>query len=355
MPEDWYPYNPICSECGKMNHARVTGFHDPYVEYRCQCGHQGKSDIRKAEGKLPWRVDWPARWSHLEIDFEPFGKDHATRGGSYDTGKAIVEGIFGGKAPDYVIYEWIQLKGKGAMSSSRAIAVSAQDMLSITPPEVMKFLVAKSEPKKHIDFHPGLPLLDLVDEYDRYERVYYGLESMGGKDVRDQKRIYELSSIRDRKPNGELFQVPLRHLVTLVQLYPEPEVLMEKAVPPDAGPEIKDYVRERVEAAKNWVEDFAPDRVRFHVIQEVDEAAAQVDDEAMGYLAALADRLGNTEWDPESIHNEFYECSKEIDVSAKKMFRSVYRVFLGQKYGPRLGYFLSSMDKEYVLNRLRLK
>ena len=34
-------------------------------------------------------VDWPARWAMLGVSVEPFGKDHATRGGSYDTGARI--------------------------------------------------------------------------------------------------------------------------------------------------------------------------------------------------------------------------------------------------------------------------
>ncbi len=46
-------------------------------------------------GKLTWRVDWPARWAVLGVTVEPLGKDHASRGGSYDTGKRIVREIYG--------------------------------------------------------------------------------------------------------------------------------------------------------------------------------------------------------------------------------------------------------------------
>ena len=41
--------------------------------------------MSKGEGKLPWRLDWPAKWKILNVTFEAFGKDHATKGGSYDT------------------------------------------------------------------------------------------------------------------------------------------------------------------------------------------------------------------------------------------------------------------------------
>ncbi len=35
------------------------------------------------------------RWAHFKVDFEPAGKDHLAAGGSYDTGREIVEKIFG--------------------------------------------------------------------------------------------------------------------------------------------------------------------------------------------------------------------------------------------------------------------
>ena len=112
LEENWFPYNPKCSMCGKIPSTKVTEYKFPFVFYECNCGHEGKADVRRAEGKLPWRVDWPARWWMLNVTCEPFGKDHATVGGSYDSGKAIAEEIFNFKAPFPVVYGWIQLKGK---------------------------------------------------------------------------------------------------------------------------------------------------------------------------------------------------------------------------------------------------
>ena len=34
------------------------------------------SDIRKADGKMPWRIDWVARWIIHQVTCEPAGKDH---------------------------------------------------------------------------------------------------------------------------------------------------------------------------------------------------------------------------------------------------------------------------------------
>lgn len=52
-------------------------------------------DIRKANYiKLKWRVDWPSRWAELGVDYEPYGKDHGTQGGSADTGQKVIQEIF---------------------------------------------------------------------------------------------------------------------------------------------------------------------------------------------------------------------------------------------------------------------
>ncbi|MCD6542444.1 MAG: hypothetical protein J7K38_03870, partial [Thermoplasmata archaeon] len=42
---------------------------------------------------------------------------HAAAGSSWDTGKVISEKIFNYPPPHHVVYEFIQLKGKGAMHS----------------------------------------------------------------------------------------------------------------------------------------------------------------------------------------------------------------------------------------------
>ena len=52
---------------------------------------------------MPWRLDWPSKWKILGVTFEAFGKDHATKGGSYDTGKRIVKDILGYDVPHQIV------------------------------------------------------------------------------------------------------------------------------------------------------------------------------------------------------------------------------------------------------------
>ncbi len=175
LPKEWLPFNILCKKCRRMNTAKPVLYEYPIIEYKCECGYEGEVDIRKGRvGKLPWRVDWPARWKMLGVTFEPCGKDLATVGGARDTGAKIVEEIYNYPHPALLVYEFILLKGKGAMHSSKGTALSSEEMLRMTPPEVLRFLLMKNQPERHIVFDSGLGLLSLVDEYDKEERVYFG-------------------------------------------------------------------------------------------------------------------------------------------------------------------------------------
>ena len=117
LGEDWLPYNPICEKCGRVNTTYAYDFNGTKISYRCECGHEGEIDYTTGNGKLTWRVEWAARWNIFKTTCEPFGKDHAASGGSYDVGKVISEEIFNWSAPYPVPYEWITLDGE-AMSKS---------------------------------------------------------------------------------------------------------------------------------------------------------------------------------------------------------------------------------------------
>ncbi|RLF73161.1 MAG: lysine--tRNA ligase [Thermoplasmata archaeon] len=356
LPPDWFPYIPRCSACGRLNTTTATGYSHPFVSYRCKCGYEGKADIRTDGGKLPWRVDWPSRWWFLNVTVEPFGKDHAAAGGSYDTASRIVREVFGREPPYPVVYEWIQLKGKGAMSSSKGIAISAVEMLKMTPPEVLRYLVARTKPFRHIDFDPGMGILNLVDDYERAERIYFGLES--GEELEDIKRAYELSLVDpSRRPERPL-AVPYRHLVTLVQIKPSFEEILKtvKRTELSGGnltEEDTERIRQRAEAARYWLDRYAPESLKITLYEEPPERAVkELDEEAVEALEVMREALLRIPWDAEEIHNTVYEASRAHGIDPRKTFQAFYLIFLGSRRGPRLGYFLSTMRRAEVLRRI---
>ena len=353
LPETWMPISVRCEKCGKFT-SSITSYEYPFVSYGCNCGNEGRADISKGgTAKLPWRVDWPARWKIFGVTFEAFGKDHAAAGGSWDTGRVISEEVYGYEPPMHLVYEFINMKGRGAMHGSTGNAVAAEDMLKITPPEVLRFLLMKQEPSRHIEFDVGLGLLDLVDEYDRYERIVFGREE-AKTGIKDADRIYGLSQPHII-PNKMPLQVPYRHLVTIVQIagkggWREIEKILERNGEIEGIDEYGERkLRDRVEKVRYWLEHFAPDIVKFEVKEKL---PVSVTDEQKKFFVTLKDRFESIKWNAEEIHRAIYESAEKEGMPAKIAFQRLYEIILGQKKGPRAGYFIHSLGKEFMIKRL---
>ena len=355
LPKNWIPFNIKCSKCKKITTAKPVLYEYPYIEYTCDCGYDGKVDIREGGvGKLPWRVDWPARWKILGVTFEPFGKDHGTVGGTHDTGVAIAEEIYNYPAPKYTMYEFILLKGKGAMHSSKGTALSAEEMLKLTPPEVLRFLLMKNQQNKHIQFDPGLGVLNLVDEYDQQERAYFK-EEEEIKGMKDLERTYELSQPY-KIPKKMPIQLPYRHLVTLIQIgenWDDVKQILQrtKQIPEKLEKSDEEHLKQRAEHAQYWLDNFAPDMVKFEVKKEIPNIA--LTDEQNSFLKTFLEKITSIKWDAEEIHNAIYEASEKEKIPIKTAFTTIYQIILGQEKGPRAGFFLSNLDKKFVEKRVK--
>ena len=354
LPKNWLPFNILCEKCGRISAAKPILYEYPIIEYICDCGYEGEVNIGEGGvGKLPWRVDWPARWKMLGVTFEPCGKDLATVGGARDTGAKIVEEIYNYPHPALLVYEFILLKGKGAMHSSKGTALSSDEMLKMTPPEVLRFLLMKNQPERHITFDSDLGLLNLVDEYDKEERVYFGKEEET-KGMKDLKKTYELSQPY-QIPKEIPYQLPYRHLVTLIQIGKNWDgvkkiLLRTGQIPNDLKKEDEIHLKQRAEHVKYWRDNFAPDMVKFEVKKKMPKTTLLKKQKE--FLLSLRDEISKIAWEPEEIHKAIYHIAKENDIPIKTAFKTLYQIILGQEKGPRAGYFLSNIDKQFILERV---
>jgi len=334
---DWSPFTPLCDSCGKINAARVTGFSASAetVRFECACGASGDLPFAGG-GKLVWRIDWPARWCMLGVTVEPFGKDHSTRGGSYDTGKRIISEVFGGRAPFPIPYEWISLKGRGDMSSSRGNVLSINLMLEVVPPEVLRYLVIRERPNKTIRFDPGLPLLQLVDEFDDPTHK------------RHDARSVELS----RAGGFEPVPVPFKHLVVVAQAVGFDARKMVETLRRNGFPELpRSALDQRLPYAKRWLESFAPEDVKFSVQEKLPAEATSLDETQRRFLSGLAARLVDG-MEGEAVHQAIYETAGEIsDAKPAKLFQAIYLSLLGKPRGPRAGWFIALLGTLFCKRR----
>jgi lysyl-tRNA synthetase class I len=160
------------------------------------------------------------RWAYEKVDFEPAGKDHHSQGGSFDTSKHVVEEVYGRKPPVTFRYDFIGIKGSpGKMSSSKGKVVDLYDLLRVYQPEIVRYLFAGTRPNTEFVISFDLDVIKIYEDYDRTERIYWGVEKAKNEAIRALEcRIYELSQV-DKVPDEMPYQIPFRHLCNLLQIH----------------------------------------------------------------------------------------------------------------------------------------
>lgn len=349
--ETYSPYNPLCKKCGRFANPIFDTYSYPTVEYQCSCGNRGTADIRKGDGKLTWRLEWPAKWMVFGTSAEPFGKDHAAAGGSYDTGKAIAENIYGIKAPYPIPYEFVQLKGVGQIHKSTGSPVTGMDAINMTPPEVVNYLFLRVNPSRAIDYDPGKGVLDMADEYDRMERLFFAGEFTEAEE--NSVRAYEIAQ-HNHVPEKLPLQIPYRHLVSVAQMAGTFEDVLKilgrtTDLSEVSGEDMK-RLKRRVECVRYWLNGFAPDSEKFSVYPTIPPGTElTMGDRA--FFQKLVERMNDANWNAETISQIISDTGKESAIGLKEGFKVIYRVLIGKNAGPRLGPFLASMDRQFVVNR----
>ncbi len=348
---NYAPYNPLCEKCGCFASPIFDTYEYPYVEYRCKCGHHGKVDITKGEGKLTWRCEWPAKWFIFGTSAEPFGKDHAAAGGSYDTGKRIAREIFGIEPPLPIPYEFVQLKGIGQMHKSLGSPVTGMDAIMMTPPEVLNYLFLRVNPNKAIDYDSGLGTLDMADEYDRMERLYFNREFTEAED--NSVRAYEIAQ-HNNVPEQLPLQISYRHLVNVVQMTDDFDGVLKVLGRTEDMSKASELdlkrIERRVACVRYWLNGFAPEMVKFSVCSAVPDGL-ELNADQKKLFSELATSMADCSWDSKTINDMITAAGKSSPMGTKGAFKAVYAVLINKSAGPRLGPFLASMDRAFVVDR----
>jgi len=363
LPSDWYPFQIVCPKCGKESTTKVTVWDGEKVTFECLvnavdwtkgCGEKGKvspfSDKKGFVGKLPWKIEWAAKWKIIGVTVEGAGKDHMSAGGSHDIASLVCEKILDYPTPYPIDYEFFLIGGK-KMSSSKGLGSSAKEMSEIIPPYLLRFLFTRTDYKQAIDFNPmgNMDIPDLFDEYDKAWEAYDkgGYEKLARLDSVSARlaRTYELSQI-DKVPEKEKgFFVPrFRDIANyLSQGFSLDEIVGKLA---DAkGGKIDDsemgIIEERVKYAKVWLENYAPDEYRFEMTEKIPEEAEKLTKEQKKYLKEVV-KVFNEGDTPESLQISLYELSKQLNVPARDAFAAIYISFIGKTHGPRAGMLLEN-------------
>ncbi len=370
------PFNPICEKCGKIGTTLAYEWDSEreVVKYKCKedlvewasgCGHESEISPYDGNGKLPWKIEWAAKWPAIGVVYETAGKDHFTKGSSRDIAVRVCEKIFN-YPPPYPSsrdgigkgYEFFTVGGK-KMSTSKGIGLSFREISSLISPKILKYLVVRTRPHAVIDFDPlgTNKLILLYDNYDRTERIYFDLEKADTeKETAHEKRAYELShigKISEKIPP----EVPLSLASMVVQtvnfnIEKSIAILHKiKKVPKKLSAAEHKYLTERLRDAISFVKEFAPEEYKFAVSEKVNSAIlAQLSDMQKSALKKLAEDL-KKEHSQEELEKHLYDLAKKFELKSNEFFSAAYLVLIGKEKGPRLAPFLLSLDRKFLIER----
>ena len=355
LPPDWWPISVFCTACDRDTTTIKEWDGVNGISYTCSsCGNQEQLDLTSTPAaKLLWRIDWPMRWAYEAVDFEPAGKDHHSKGGSFTTARPIVKDVYGGSAPTTFKYDFVRIKGrKGKISSSSGDAVSLGDVLEVYQPEVVRYLFASTRPDSEFAISFDLDVIKIYEDYDRCERIYFDKESVNEIRKAKERRIYELSQVH-QVPGSMPTQIPFRHLCNLIQIRDGDVETTIESLDLRGGEEDRRRLRIRAQCAWNWIQAYAPDSFRFTLRPRgskplpLNAEQRQVIVQLRGEIAEKLDVH-----DEKSLSEAVYSLAEEAGMQPKQLFQLAYRVLIEKEMGPRLAGFILTIGKERALELL---
>lgn len=353
--ESWLPISIVCENCGKMMTVRTLDWDGETAGYVCDkspdgtvpCGHEGRIAPWGGKAKLFWKADWAAKWVAMNVSIEGGGKDHSTKGGSRDVAKHIAREVFNFEPPFDIPYEFFLVGGK-KMSSSKGRGSSAKGMSELFPPELLRLILIGKEYSQQIDVDPeGDSIPRMYDWYDDLaEKIREGVAD-------DFTRLYALCQLPAKRADaGAPWQLRFGQVAFIVQM---PHLVLA-----DEAARIKEsalteeelaLLAERAEYAKFWLATYAPEQFKY-VLQDT-LPPTELSTEQKKALAALHTFMEARERTGEDVHHRLHELKTEVPIAPKDLFTAIYQVFLARTSGPKAGWFLSVLPRDFVVTRLK--
>lgn len=345
--DSWLPISVVCEQCGKMMTTSASDFDGETVAYVCErnpdgavaCGRSGRVSPFGGNAKLFWKVDWAAKWVAMGVEVEGAGKDHSTKGGSRDVANHIAQEIFDYEPPFDVPYEFFLVGGR-KMSSSKGRGSSAREVADLLPGTIFRLALLGKDINQQINFDPeGDTIPTLYDQYDKLAESYW-------KGVRDDyARLFEYAHPARTTPS-EHFLPRFSQVAFMVQM---PHLSLEKEVEALKGApltaEDREELEERAAYARRWLEQYAPEKYVFKLQDDFPEAARNLTAEQKNAIKSLIEFMeANPNASGEELQSKLHEF---------KEFKVIYLAFLAKASGPKAGWFLVALDRDFVLKRLK--
>jgi lysyl-tRNA synthetase class 1 len=362
---DYYPYKPYCSVCDR-DLTTVTSYDDETTElsYTCVCSHHetvrlsGPSAFNR--GKLVWKVDWPMRWAHKGVMFEPSGVDHQSPGSSFMVGRQLVREIFGAEPPVGPMYAFVGISGMAKMSSSKGGVPTAEDALRIMEPQLLRWLYARRRPSQAFNISFDQEISRTYDEWDALERRITSGAPAPVDEAIHSRAVGTASGELPTTPR----RLPFRTLASVVDIttgHEEQTLRILRDFTIEDPISSLDQVRPRLDKAEAWVTTHVEDDQRTKVRTEPDvETLAALGDADCQAIKLLVDGL-EEHWSLDGLTTLVYAVPKiqaglppdakptpELKAAQRQFFALLYKLLVGRDTGPRLPTLLLAVGADRV-------
>ena len=317
---------PIHPETGKVIYVPMKNVNavEGTVTFDDETGKEWTLPVTGGNVKLQWKPDFGARWAALGVDFEMYGKEHATNEKIYD---AICRTL-GMRPPEHFSYELFLDENGQKISKSSGNGISIDEWLSYASTESLSyFMYQKPKTAKRLYFDV---IPKAVDEYHQQLRAFAGQDEKG----RLANPVYHIHG--HNVPSSDMV-VPFAMLLNLASVSGAEDKdtlwgFMQRYAP-DASPETHPGLDQAAGFAVRYFNDFVkPTRV-FRAPSDTErEALEALRAELAAYDGAMED---------EALQSIVYAVGRDRFDPLRDWFKALYEVLLGASQGPRFGGFIA--------------
>lgn len=357
-PQSYYPFRAYCTRCGRdTTHGTSWDEVEQTFGYECDCGYAGQGTLfDDVYGKLVWKVDWPMRWAHYGVSFEPCGADHMSPGSSWDAGERIVP-VFDGVRPLGQGYSFVGFDGQAKMASSSGGAPTPSDLLPVLGPHLIRWLYARSRPNAAFT----VDMLETARLYDSWDALSRKVTGGKGKDGDIAAFTRATTTAENAVPNDDTADVSFGAWTSFADMTNGNADAMMTLANSSLGRESGALPFGRGQRATAWVENYMPvsERTVFRTEPNV-EAWNRLDENVRQAIRVLADGLESngsslselTRWTfgvPKLMFGfdvDERNLPDEVRSFQREYFTAVYQLLISSDSGPRLPLLLTCLGFE---------
>ncbi len=325
------------------------------VTFDDEDGREWTLPVTGGNVKLQWKPDFGARWAALGVDFEMYGKEHATNEKIYD---AICRAL-GGRQPEHFSYELFLDESGQKISKSSGNGVSIDQWLTYASTESLAYFMyqkPKTAKRMHFDVIPKA-----VDEYHQQLRAYATQDTK----ARLNNPVWHIHG--GDVPSSDML-VPFSMLLNIASVSnaEDKETLWGfiQKYAPDATPETNPTMDQAAGFAVAYFNDFVKPAKTYRLPTDQERAALtdlvaalRSPQAALEVIAKKNAIVGNEDSLPEAdfTSDEFLQSVvfaigkiHEFD-PLRAWFSTLYEVLLGATQGPRFGSFIALYGVEETI------